>query len=217
MSNTRTALEGLIAAKDYAVTHMGEPHSELNERLALAWNNARAALAQPASEDWGDRTALDLSGRPIVAQPAAAHERTLPQEARAAFEKWYDAQPDGKLNPWDVFKAGHDHAVSTGHACVFALDGGGNIYRRYRAPQCADPRPATERTPQDYAIEHAEYMATTAERLLAEISLEGEALTTEDLETAILNKCESIKRLHSDIYEFRKRRDRALAATKEST
>lgn len=79
-----------------------------------------------------------------------------------------------------------------------------------------EARPAGVRSPADYAIEHAEYMAVEAERLLAELSLEGTALTTEELETAILNKCEAVKRLHSAVYEFRKRRDRALLAAQHS-
>lgn len=65
---------------------------------------------------------------------------TTPADDREAFEAWYDAQPSGKLNPWDVYQAGIRRAVSAGHACVFALDGGGNIYRRYSEPQCAAQR-----------------------------------------------------------------------------
>ena len=60
---------------------------------------------------------------------------------RAVFEQWYDAQPDGKLSPWDVWQSAIQHAIKSGHACTFALDNGGNLYRRYKEPQCAPPAP----------------------------------------------------------------------------
>lgn len=62
---------------------------------------------------------------------------------REAFEVWYDAQPDGRLEPFDVWQAAIAYAAQSGHACTFALDGGGNIYRRYREPQCAAGVPVT--------------------------------------------------------------------------
>ena len=34
---------------------------------------------------------------------------------RADFERWYDSQTDGRIEPWDVWKAAakHTHAVMT--------------------------------------------------------------------------------------------------------
>ena len=58
------------------------------------------------------------------------------QEPSLEFQLWYDLQPDGRLSPWEVFQAGMQHAIKQGHACKFALDAGGNVYRRYSEPQC---------------------------------------------------------------------------------
>ena len=55
---------------------------------------------------------------------------------RACFERWYEAQKDGKLMPWDVWQAARADAVADGHACIFAIDNGGALYRRHKAPQC---------------------------------------------------------------------------------
>lgn len=75
------------------------------------------------------------------------------------------------------------------------------------------------RTPQDFAIEHAEYMAKGAEWLLDRIDLEYRARIVHDMRGTewsggILRECadttgEAAHGLRSCIYEFRKRRDRA--------
>lgn len=81
-----------------------------------------------------------------------------------------------------------------------------------------------ERTPTNYALEFAEYMAIGAGRLLDAINAEDVALerlgdpaermtnehVDEEAETARANRCELATGLRSDIYEFRKRRDRAI-------
>lgn len=84
----------------------------------------------------------------------------------------------------------------------------------------ADP---TGRTPTDYALEHAEYLAQSAELFIAstmalqkaEIALEEAAEPTDDMGTAIEVARESLsdhlRGLESNVYEFRKRRDRAIA------
>ena len=85
--------------------------------------DALVAYADSWSQDWAE----------AVAPEAKAD--------RAVFEQWYDAQPDGKLSPWDVWQSAIQHAIKSGHACTFALDNGGNLYRRYKEPQCAPPAP----------------------------------------------------------------------------
>lgn len=74
------------------------------------------------------------------------------------------------------------------------------------------------RTPKDYAIEHAEYMAVEAEQLIDALNDLGEieALREEsdnddgDIEGARGAVNERMLSLLSGIYEFRKRRDRAI-------
>lgn len=82
-----------------------------------------------------------------------------------------------------------------------------------------------ERTPKDYAIEHAEYMARTGEKLLeamnqhAEVLMaieeagEPDAYLTVRAQQAEEILGEYMAHLRRDIYEFRKRRDRALASS----
>ena len=85
-----------------------------------------------------------------------------------------------------------------------------------------------ERTPTDYALEHAEYMAKDGDELLsalealsaAELVLEESG---EDDDGAVADARDAVwgrvRALRSGLYEFRKRRDRArsLAAPKEMT
>lgn len=79
--------------------------------------------------------------------------------------------------------------------------------------------PAGERTAKDYAIEHAEYMAQDAERLLSAINTlnaqrdeDGDAFDESALEQAQQAVSEAFGVMRSGIYEFRKRRDRAMRA-----
>lgn len=77
------------------------------------------------------------------------------------------------------------------------------------------------RTPKDYAIEHAEYMAISAERLLRAVNERDELLLrreeSDDVgDDEVYDVCATVGEragvLRKDIYEFRKRRDRAAAA-----
>lgn len=90
-----------------------------------------------------------------------------------------------------------------------------------------------DRTPQDFALEFAEYMAKGAEKMLEAINARDEALCTlneldeddHEFYAADQAHCEAIdlcseyaSALRNDIYEFRKRRDRAAASIgKEKT
>ena len=75
-----------------------------------------------------------------------------------------------------------------------------------------------DRTPQDFAIEFAEYMAKGAEALITAINADAEVrlriaesddVSDDDEEDAQATVSEMQRALQSDIYEFRKRRDRA--------
>ncbi|OUM00527.1 hypothetical protein A8M77_20895 [Variovorax sp. JS1663] len=82
---------------------------------------------------------------------------------------------------------------------------------------------AVERTPKDYAIEHAEYMATRAVQLvaavndlaLAEQEHEDGTANESDVQAARDSVDEALRAVTSSVYEFRKRRDRALASQAE--
>jgi hypothetical protein len=82
-----------------------------------------------------------------------------------------------------------------------------------------DTTVATERTPQDYTIEHAEYMAKGAEHLLAALNVEDALrlrqeesadVDADDMHAAGTTRAEAATGLRADIYAFRKRRARAL-------
>ena len=87
------------------------------------------------------------------------------------------------------------------------------------APEApVDARDATGRSPTDYALEFAEYLAKDAERLLeamnAEDALrlrreESDDVSDDDMRDAGADRVEHIRAVRIGIYEFRKRRDRA--------
>jgi hypothetical protein len=118
----------LDALDEIALAGMGLPMEAMNDDAAAdrfharqAWNFIRIAarakeasraalpiiraeLASPADPDWGNRTALDLNGEPIVAaspvaQPIDADERTKLAELIAGFRlsNWVDDMGDGSL------------------------------------------------------------------------------------------------------------------------
>jgi Lar family restriction alleviation protein len=79
---------------------------------------------------------------------------------------------------------------------------------------------AVLRSDKDYAIEHAEYMAKSADRLIAAVNdlalaeqEHDEGIANEsDVDAARETLAEATRSLNSDIYEFRKRRARALVS-----
>ena len=77
------------------------------------------------------------------------------------------------------------------------------------------------RTPADYAIEHAEYMAQASEHVITAVNAlhavyqslaDGDGLDPQDIQNAESNVTEMLVGLRGAIYEFRKRRDRAAIA-----
>ena len=94
-----------------------------------------------------------------------------------------------------------------------------------QAPVVQAVQVGPERTPQDYAIEHAEYMAVNGESLLAAIeALSAAELkqeeTGEDDDGAVADARDDVwsatRALRSGIYEFRKRRDRASSGAAQA-
>jgi hypothetical protein len=83
----------------------------------------------------------------------------------------------------------------------------------------------SDRTPTDYALEHAEDMAKTAERLLDAMNAADEArfmleASNDEIHRQLSQEADDVRSeyrqaLRNKIYEFRKRRDRA--APKEKT
>lgn len=80
-----------------------------------------------------------------------------------------------------------------------------------------------DRTPQDYAIEHAGFLATAADQVLADYQAyslaqmlsdeggdDGEAELTDAIDEARDDLHEGLRNLREMAYEFRKRRDRAI-------
>ncbi|MCF5056869.1 hypothetical protein GIW54_05365 [Pseudomonas proteolytica] len=86
-----------------------------------------------------------------------------------------------------------------------------------------------KRSPKDYAIEHAEYMAKSADDVLAQFQAYGLALLAvdeggddgegelfENVDAARSDLQESLLKLRGMVYEFRKRRDRIARRTGET-
>lgn len=86
-------------------------------------------------------------------------------------------------------------------------------------PASAQPSSSAERSANDYAIEHAGYLVTSAEHAIAQIHAmaltkqqleEGEA-SDDDYQAAEATLGDHLRDLACRIHDFRKRRDRALA------
>lgn len=116
------------------------------------------------------------------------------------------------------FTSLHNHITSL-ESQFAAIGAGGVEPLRKRACLHQIAEPAGERTAKDYAIEHAEYMAQDAERMLSAINAlnaqrdeDGDAFDESALEQAQQSVSEAFGAMRSGIYEFRKRRDRAMQA-----
>lgn len=92
-------------------------------------------------------------------------------------------------------------------------------YLRVSGLAAQPEKDATGRTPQDYAIEQAGYMAKAGEQLLEAINEQADLLIrreeSDDIEANTIEAAgeavsDAMSSLRLQIYEFRKRRDRAL-------
>ena len=185
------------------------------ERLHDDAAHAFLVYGEQAEEDAVDKAASDaaraallahLAKRPQQADPAPNITSALNSPACTRLAEWAAIGP--------VQRAAVEHFADLIAGREFAgFDAHGNEVFAYAEP--------TARTPQDYAIEHAEYMAKKAEHLLtaiealsaAELALE-ESDETED-QGAVADARDVVwdahRSLNAGIYEFRKRRDRAAA------
>lgn len=96
-----------------------------------------------------------------------------------------------------------------------------------QVPGAAELPDCTGRSPKDYAIEHAEYMAKCAERLSADFNAYGVAIAEAELgddndqglqdavDEAREDLQETLVDLRGYVYEFRKRSARAIAAAQQ--
>lgn len=102
-------------------------------------------------------------------------------------------------------------------------------YRVVTKPPAPIAAVLSERSAKDYAVEHAEYMATSADHVLAEYQTYGLALLAVDeggddgevelfeaVDSARQDLQEALVTLRSRVYEFRKRRDRIDAVASDA-
>ena len=130
-------------------------------------------------------------------------------EVRARFEAWFERE-NPSVN-WAA-SAGEGEAM---RFRAFAWNG----YRAAHADLSGEVRDSNGRGAKDYAIEQAGYMARAATGLIAAVNDlelarqqfdEGEG-TEDATDEAEQSLGDAINALRSCIYEFEKRRDRALA------
>ena len=153
------------------------------------------------------------TAQPQAVVPAPTYVDSTPHlhVGESSFEGWYQAHP--KACTGDKQLARDAYAAGMGDPLVTAAQPSAQAER---APVQA-VQATSERTPQDYAIEHAEYMAVDGERLIAAINDFGKALqevddgtaNPSDVDAARETLTEALGALRSGIYEFRKRAARA--------
>lgn len=128
--------------------------------------------------------------------------------------------PDWKNEP-DTHSAYIEHITAAHRLEQWAASIGAGGVEPLRRRECLHQiaEPAGERTAKDSAIEHAEYMAQDAERLLSAINTlnaqrdeDGTAFDEAELAQAEEAVSEAFRAMRRGIHEFRKRRDRALRA-----
>lgn len=151
----------------------------------------------------------DIGGRPEL---LACVAEAIASNTRDRFETW------ARLN-------GHTLTRSAdGEYCFISVR---NLWSSWQAALSAQPSSGGQgallrnRTPADYAIEHAGYLATAAQRLLdargeldALVMRREEEDDVEDGDMHAAQECvdEASTGVRTAIYDFEKRRDRALAA-----
>lgn len=122
-------------------------------------------------------------------------------------------------------KSKHDairELVDLVHCCWSRID-----QLEAQVPGAADLADCTGRSPKDYAIEHAEYMAKCVDRLsgcfdeygmaiaLAELGDDGDEGLQEAVDDTRGSLQEALVDLRGYVYEFRKRSARAIAAAQQ--
>lgn len=149
-----------------------------------------------------------------IERVSAANTAVQPQAEPGACDWLLVSHPSG--TEWTVKRGSkeYDRAFRANHLTITPLTAG--------VEQSAPVAVALqERTPKDYAIEHAEYMAKSADDVLAKFQAYGLALLAVDeggdddegelfeaIDTARDDLQESLVDLRGMVYEFRKRRAR---------
>ncbi|MDQ0082872.1 hypothetical protein J2W35_003231 [Variovorax boronicumulans] len=147
-----------------------------------------------------------------VAQPAAKYSDSTPRlhVGDSAFEDWYQNYLPNSVGHKQI--ARDAYAAGMGDPLVMA-----RTAQPCPSQGCGGAGSEAARTHKDCAIEHAEYMATTAEGLIeavndlakAEQEQDDGLANPSDVNAAQETVCEFLGTLRNRIYEFRKRKDRA--------
>jgi hypothetical protein len=191
LSDEQIGLEEMRLRKDAA-------YEERNKVVAALARLFPSGIAKTAIEGWSE----DWHGCVYIDLPTGQVSWHFHNSQAHLF----DGLP-AYTKPWD----GHDTPEK---------------YRRLAAVSVPVAPALSERTPKDYAIEHAEYMAVAAENLIKCINKEGDArgawesaeddgekeLRLQTMNDALDATSEALRHAQNDIYEFRKRKDRALSA-----
>ena len=185
----------------------------------------------------GSMTAEQVADLQLQLNNALAREQALQQRLTAADEQIdlltprHTEQPEGKRERFQKWVMATKHPVygfldgrslaraddRTGYADEY-VQGLWVAYLAFGVEQPAPVAVALERSPEDYAVEHAEYMAKSADDVLAKFQAYGLALLAvdeggddgegelfENVDSARGDLQESLVNLRSMVYEFRER------------
>ncbi|MEI2429159.1 hypothetical protein RDV84_23295 [Lysobacter yananisis] len=156
---------------------------------------------------------------------AALAPSTISRNSEEVGRHGYQGQCNCGRNQGSASTGPHPEAVSTGGRVPEVLGGmaggdRGSVQGVGNGNPLVSQEAARDRTPADYAIEHGGYLANSASRLLeARNDLDALVLRREqgeevdDYDMHVAEECvaEASSDLRSTIYEFEKRRDRAIA------
>ena len=193
---------------DAICPHCGQESPEECSNVGLVWNTQQLKINELQLRLTAADEQIDLLSPRHTEQPEGKREH---------FEKWVMATKHPVYGFLDgrSLSRGDDR---TGYADEYVQ----GLWVAYLAFGAEQPAPVAvvlpERSPQDYAIEHAEYMAKSADDVLAKFQAYGLALLAvdeggDDGEGELLENIdstrgdlqESLVDLRSMVYEFRKR------------
>lgn len=204
------------------------PPSNCRQQLAAdgkPYPRSSCAVCGQFSPRWKECDAL-LAAAPV---PPAGGEVEMPS-ARQSFDGWFTSDlglpcdtntsfVGAAAEPWRAWKACAE--VYSVHVTRLQAENAALRQRLNVADQRYDDL-VTDRSPEAYAIEHAEYLAAAADGVqeaykaysLAQMNVdeggdEGEDELAEVVDSARADLHEALHNLRNMTYEFRKRRDRA--------
>lgn len=188
-----------------------------SERNALLLDELQAAESLPQNEpvSWGAPKTVRQLIRQLETLDQDLRPLSMLRVPASAFE-------DGKERVRATHLSFSHERVEGEWLAPFKSDGEKVLafWCRIEQPERAAVE-VQERSPKDYAIEHAEYMAASADQVIAEYQAYGLALMAVDeggddgeselfdtIDSAREDLQEALVTLRSRVYEFRKRRDR---------